>query len=194
MPSKVIFIVRVVSIAAWVGVIAACFMGYLADPGSFTPENIAAFLRHYQAEIWLFYLGMSVIRGFTLLPSTPLVLAGTILFPDNPIAVLAVSILGIVISSSLIYYCSGFLGFRDYFEKRRSDLARKIRTRLEHPAGIFFVALWAFTPVVPTDAVCYVAGTIRMTFSKFILALVAGELILCSIYVFLGGSLWRLLG
>jgi uncharacterized membrane protein YdjX (TVP38/TMEM64 family) len=67
----------------------------------------------------------------------------------------------------------------------------EIRKRLEHPFGLAFVALWAFFPLVPTDAVCYVAGTIRMHFLKFIIAVFVGELVLCSIYVFAAG---RILG
>jgi uncharacterized membrane protein YdjX (TVP38/TMEM64 family) len=59
---------------------------------------------------------------------------------------------------------------------------------LEHPLGFFFVALWAFFPLVPTDLVCYVAGTTKMNYLKFILAVCAGELILCSFYIFFGGA------
>jgi uncharacterized membrane protein YdjX (TVP38/TMEM64 family) len=136
---------------------------------------------------------MSSLRGFTLLPSTPFVLAGTVLFPEQPMSVLAVSLAGISISSSLIYFSSGALGFSTYLENRSSKLAGEIRNRLEHPAGAFFVALWAFFPAVPTDVVCYVAGTIRMSFPKFILAVLAGEMILCTAYVFVGSSLWELI-
>jgi uncharacterized membrane protein YdjX (TVP38/TMEM64 family) len=54
---------------------------------------------------------------------------------------------------------------------------------------LFFVVLWAFFPLVPTDAVCYVAGSIRMNFLKFIAAIFVGEVFLCSLYIFGAGHL-----
>lgn len=186
-------LLRAAFIIVWACVIVACVGSYISAPESFTAERIAAFLRDFRGEIWLLYLAMSSLRGFTLLPSTPLVLAGTVLFPEQPISVLTVSLVGIFISSSLIYFFSGALGFSEYFEKRSSKLAGEMRTRLDRPAGAFFVALWAFFPAVPTDVVCYVAGTIRMSFTRFILAVLAGEMVLCSAYVFVGSSLWGLI-
>jgi uncharacterized membrane protein YdjX (TVP38/TMEM64 family) len=189
---RAFLVLRAAFIVIWAGVIVACIGAYISAPESFTAERIATFLKDFRGEIWLLYLAMSSLRGFTLLPSTPFVLAGTVLFPEQPISVLAASLLGIFISSSLIYFFSGVLGFSDYFEKRSSKLAGEIRAKLERPAGAFFVALWAFFPAVPTDVVCYVAGTIRMSFSRFILAVLAGEMILCSVYVFIGSSVWEL--
>jgi len=89
-----------------------------------------------------------------LLPSTPLVIAGTLLFPGQPVAVFAVSILGIMLSSSMIYFFSEFLGFNDFFEGHKPELTHRVRARLEHPLGFIFVAVWAFFPLVPTDLVC----------------------------------------
>ena len=180
-------LVRLVLLTVWVALIVTAIAFYCADPSKFAGSNIAAFINSFGTEIWLIYFAMSVLRGFTLLPSTPLVLAGTFLYPDQPWLVLATALTGIVISSSLIYFCSEMLGFADYLENKKPDTVHRIKHRLEQPAGLFFVGLWAFFPLVPTDAVCYVAGTTKMNFLKFILAIFIGELILCSIYVFSGG-------
>lgn len=176
----------------WLAVILAAVGSYLLYPQEFTGEKIADFLLRFQDSIWLVYLTMSVLRGFTLLPSTPLVIAGTLLFPDQPFAVLTVSIIGILLSSSMIYFFSDFLGFTDYFENRKPELTHKIKARLEHPAGFVFVALWAFFPLVPTDLICYLAGTTRMNFLRFIAAVFVGELILCIFYIFSGNYLMNL--
>lgn len=165
---------------------------YFYDPAKFSPASIAGFARSFNTTIWVVYLILSAVRGFTLLPSTPLVLAGTILYPESPWLVLAISIVGILISSSLIYYFSEALGFAEYFERKKPFAINRIRRRLEHPWGLGFVALWAFFPLVPTDAVCYVAGTTKMSFPKFIAAVFIGELVLCSIYVFSGRALFHL--
>jgi uncharacterized membrane protein YdjX (TVP38/TMEM64 family) len=186
-------VIRKVLTGIWISIIAAGLISYLVWPQAFTPQNIAALVNEFQNEALLIFLFVSVVRGFTLLPSTPLVLAGTLIFPASPWLVLVVSLVGIVISSSMIYWFSDLLGFDEYFESKKPQHVQKIRTKLEHPLGLGFVSLWAFFPLVPTDVVCYVAGTIRMRYAKFILAVFAGELILCSCYVFGGGHLFSLL-
>lgn len=185
-------IVRYVFLAIWLALILGGIASYIISPSSFTAENIALFLVEFQGPIWLLYILFSAVRGFTLLPSTPLVIAGTMLFPQQPWLVFAVSLFGIVVSSTMIYWLSDALGIAEYFETRKPQHVSKIRQRLEHPTGILFVLLWAFFPLVPTDAVCYVAGSMRMHFPKFIAAVLAGELILCSIYIFGGSQLLSL--
>lgn len=182
-------VTRLIMIGLWALIIVSAIIAYLLYPESFTASNIAAFIERFQGAIWIVYFAMSALRGITLLPSTPLVIAGTLLFPSQPWAVLAISLAGIFISSSMIYYGSEFLGFDEYFEAKRPDLVHRIRQKLEHPLGLLFVAAWAFFPLVPTDAVCYVAGTSRMHFLRFILAVMVGEMILCCIYIFSGGAL-----
>ncbi|MGH9821464.1 MAG: TVP38/TMEM64 family protein [Pyrinomonadaceae bacterium] len=170
----------------WIAIPITCLSFYLYDPQLFTPEHIAEFLLRFKNEILILYVGISIMRGFTLLPSTPLVIAGTLIYPNDPLLVMIVSMTGILLSSSLIYYFSEVLGFTEFFERKRPQFTQRIRSQMERPWGILFVFLWAFFPLVPTDAVCYVAGTIRMTFWKFIAAIFFGELILCSFYIFSG--------
>ena len=85
-------------------------------------------------------------------------IAGT-LVSFQPLLVLAVCLTGIVLSSSMIYFFSEFLGLNDYFERHKPELTHKIRARLEQPSGSVFVCLWSFVPLVPTDLVCYLAGS-----------------------------------
>lgn len=176
-------------LVVWVTVLVAGIASYIAYPSAFTPENIAEFMHRFGGWIWFVYILMSTFRGFTLLPSTPLVIAGTLLFPERPLVVLLVCLIGIGASSTMIYLFSDRLGFHEYFEKHKPQLTHNIRAKLEHPLGMMFVALWAFFPLVPTDLVCYVAGTTEMNYWKFISAIIAGEAILCSVYIFFGGSL-----
>jgi uncharacterized membrane protein YdjX (TVP38/TMEM64 family) len=180
---------RVLLLSVWAAVIIFAAAFYFSDQARFNASNIALYIRSFETELWIVFLVLSALRGFTLLPSTPLVIAGTLLFPEQPWLVLGVSMSGIFISSSLIYFCSEALGFTEYFERKKQNAIDRIRRRLEHPLGLAFVALWSFFPFVPTDAVCYVAGTVRVNFPKFIIAVLFGELILCSIYVFSGSFL-----
>lgn len=183
--------IRIITLTLWVAAAVAGIGGLLWYPDSFTAANIASVLLRFQGEVLLVYLVMSALRGLSLLPSTPLVIAGTLIYPDQPWLVLLVSISGIAFSSSMIYFFSELLGTSEYFEKKKPDLAHHIHNRLEHPTGFLFVAAWAFFPFVPTDAVCYVAGTVKMDYLKFLGAVLLGEFVLCSIYIFLGGSLFN---
>ena len=187
----IVKVARILLIAAWSAAVVTAVAFFITSPDQFSAANISTFIKSFETEIWLIYLGLSAIRGFTLLPSTPLVLAGTFLYPGQPWLVLAISMAGILISSSLIYFGSEAMGFHEYFEHKKPVAVGRIRGRLEHSWGLAFVAAWAFFPFVPTDAVCYVAGTIKMNFFKFISAVFVGELILCSFYVFTGGSIVR---
>lgn len=180
--------IRYICLAIWLAAIVSGVATFILYPHAFTAENIAETLRRFHGAIWLVYFGMSALRGVSLLPSTPLIIAGTLLFPAQPFAVLAVSMTGIFISSTMIYFFSEHLGLNDYFEGRKPELTHKIKTKLEHPLGFIFVALWAFFPFVPTDLVCYLAGTTRMKYWLFIAAVLVGEFVLCSFYIFFGGA------
>lgn len=184
---------RFVFLGVWLATILLGLVTYFVYPQEFNAERIAGFLLRFQGEIWLVYLAMSAFRGFTLLPSTPLVLAGTLLFPGQPFGVLAVSIGGILISSTMIYFFSDLFGFSDFFERHKPELIHRLKAKLEHPLGFIFVALWAFFPLVPTDLVCYVAGATKMNFLKFIVAVFIGEIILCALYIFSGNYLMNFL-
>lgn len=190
--AKAASVVRAICFGLWIGVIVAALTTYFIYPEKFTAHGIADFLLQFHNYVWIFYLAMSVLRGFTLLPSTPLVLAGTFLFPQQPFAVLTVSMIGILLSSTMIYSFSDILGFSDYFENHKPELTHKIKNRLESPVGFVFVALWAFFPLVPTDLVCYLAGATKMNFLTFIAAVFVGELILCIFYIFSGHHLINL--
>lgn len=182
-------VIRASLILIWAVIIVTALIFYLADPAAFSPENIAKVLRANVQSLWAVYIAISVLRGLTLLPSTPLVIAGTILFPLEPLWVFSISLTGIALSSTMIYFFSEALGFDDFFEKRKPDLVHSLKKRMESPWGLAFVAAWAFFPFAPTDAVCYVAGIVRLKYWKFILAVLLGEALLCGIYVWTGSFL-----
>lgn len=154
-----------------------------------TAEGLAAFFRKFDRELTLVYVVLFIARAFVLLPSTPFILAGAILFPGQPYKVLILSVGCIMASSILIYYFSGALGLDKLLNRKFPRQVADIRERLSHPAGFFFIVFWAFFPLVPTDALSYVAGTIRMNILKFAVGIFVGELILCVIYIFFGKAI-----
>ncbi len=186
-------IARKTMVWLWLMVLILALTYFFTHPDAFTAANIANTLRQYNQYIILAFLLVSVARAFVLIPSTPFVLAGVLLMPTSLNTALIISMLGIAISCTLIYYFSEALGFRDLFLKTKPNTFSRVEQLLRGPKGFFYLVFWAFFPVAPTDLACYIAGTVRMSFPKFLLAICLGELIICSLYVYLGKGLWELL-
>lgn len=165
----------------------------LLNPGSLNANTLAGLLKQSGEYFLVLYIIVSFLRGFTLLPSTPFVLAGALLLPGNNHAVMLISMAGILLSSAIIYYMSGMLGFDAFFEKKFPQKIDFLRRKINQPKGVFFVMLWSFFPVVPTDLICYVAGTTKMHFGRFLLAVFIGELPIVMAYAWAGQSLFELM-
>ena len=167
----------------WISVITITIIIYLLNPSLFSNDTIAAFIAKFSGYAWGTYFLIHLLRGFVLLPSTPLIFAGIILFPNQLIWVLVVSLIGILSSSLLIYYCSDKLGFSNLFKNKKAKL-RVIEEKLSGKRGFYYILLWAFIPIVPTDLICYVSGALKVRLPVFVSSIFLGELVLCSIYIF----------
>ena len=174
---KIIFI-------AWIFFIVISISSYFLFPDFFEKENILFFFNKYKITFLIIYSLASILRGLTLVPSTPFILVGTIIFPQHLIFVFTVSIIGILISSTIIYYFSDFMNFKEVIERKYSKKIRFIEEKLNTKFGFLFVIFWSFFPLVPTDLICYVAGTIKLDFKKYILAIFLGEFPLVFIYIY----------
>ena len=176
----------------WIVLILITVTLFLIYPDSFTADSLKAVLNDNSSLILLAFIVLSCIRALFFLPSTLFVLMGTVLYPDEPVFVLIVSMIGILIGASLVYKVASILTPEQLF--RGKDLTRMegIRSKMEK-YGFSIVLLWSFFPAVPTDLICYAAGTIKMSFWKFILAVFLGEIVLVSIYIWSGKSFIELL-
>jgi len=131
------------------------------------------------------YLALGCLRGFTLIPATYLVLAGMFVLPPVPLYVLTVA--GIIVSSTAVYYFAGAMRFDRFFEDRYGPQVARLRAlmvRRELP----IVIAWSFFPIAPTDLVCYVCGALKVDLKKCLLGITLGEGAICAIYIFLGGQ------
>lgn len=172
---------------------AVCVLTLVAllifNPDFFDPENLQLYFNQFSSGILTVYILISVFRGFFLLPSTPFVLLGVLLFKDDPWLVFTISMFGIIITTTALYYFSDLLGFSEKLSSKYPKKMEKWKQRLNSPLSTLIVMVWSFFPLVPTDLICYVAGIIKMPFRFLMLGVVIGEAILVYIYVFLGHSL-----
>ncbi|CAL2075579.1 TVP38/TMEM64 family protein [Tenacibaculum sp. 190524A05c] len=172
------------------GVLLIYFLySYIKNPEILSVDYIKNWISSYKGHILIVYILISLVRGFFLIPSTPFVIVGALLFPDNLFLVLVISMLGIMLSATSLYYFSDLLGFSEYLEKKYPEKVKKWESKLQSSKATYLVLGWSFFPLVPTDIICYVAGIIKMPFKYMFMGVFIGELVLVSFYIFSGSFL-----
>ena len=175
----------------WGVMIVIALFFYIVYPNSFTATSIQSFLGDNATVILVFYIVASSIRALFLLPSTIFVLLGVALYPEEPFFVLLISLIGIQIGATLMYYSSSFLTPVALLGKGVNKIA--VVERKMEKYGFWIVLFWSFFPAVPTDLICFVAGSTKYSYWKFFFAVLIGELILVSVYVYTGSELMGLI-
>ena len=181
--------IRLIALVLWVLLALALTVLYTVNPALIDPERLVETLRGSGQSVLLGYVVLSVVRAFTLVPSTVLIIVGMLLFPDRPWFVMVSSLGGVVVSAVLIYFFFEFLGLGDLFERTHATRVRWLEAQMNRK-GFWLVVAWSAFPFVPTDIICYVAGTLRMHLGKFAVGVAIGELPLVAFYVWAGGRLF----
>lgn len=172
----------------WLGLIlvVSCLVWFYTD--WLTREFIAGFLNKLGPFAFATFIVISLTRSFLLLPCTPFVLAGAVSFPQWPLPVFVISLAGIVVGALLVYSFPSFGGYNRLLEEKYPNKIAVLKDKLHGKFAFWIVSGWSFFPLVPTDAVCYVAGLVKMPPLKMIVAVILGELPLVTAYVFLGAE------
>ncbi|MEX1001569.1 MAG: VTT domain-containing protein [Crocinitomicaceae bacterium] len=189
--SRIVLKLKKIIYYCWLSLVIAVLLLFIIKPSYFTPGFIAGFLADYSSGLLGIYFLASLLRGLFLIPSTPFVLAGAILFPEHPALVITISMIGILFGATAIYYFSDSLGFSKKLETKYPKQLKKWHDRLNSPRASLIVIAWSFFPLVPTDLICYVAGIVRMRFLYLIAGVFIGEMVLVYCYVVLGAGLFE---
>lgn len=174
----------------WGLIIGASLLFYFTHTKYFDATYFKEFVGTNIHSLMIAYIIITCIRAAFFLPSTIFIVMGTVLFPQYPFFVIIISMVGILLGSSFIFKAADFLTPEDLFAKKHINRMNVIHNKIEK-YGFWIVLFWSFFPIVPTDLICYVAGTIKMAYWKFILAVFIGELILVNLYVWTGKSLFE---
>ena len=181
--------IRGIALELWVILVVALTTLYAVNPGLLQPEALVDVLRQSGQPVLLAYVVLSIVRAFTLIPSTVLIIAGTLLFPNQQWFVLISSMGGVVASAALVYFFFEFLGLGELLERKHRSRVRWLKEQTR-TRGFWIVLAWSAFPFVPTDVICWVAGSLRMHFGRFVAAVALGELPLVSFYVLAGSMLF----
>ena len=161
------------------------FFGYsIYNPSLLDHEKMKSTLEQYTEQLILVYSLICLLRGMFLLPSSPFVVLGALLFPNELWLVFLISLIGIFSSSIILYYFSSFFGLDKYFKNNFPEKIKKIQAEMNSPKAFWLIVAWSAFPFVPTDLMCYAAGTIRMNFARMVTAMIIGEIPLVYLYVF----------
>ncbi|MEX2469465.1 MAG: VTT domain-containing protein, partial [Pseudohongiellaceae bacterium] len=168
----------------WLVVIVICLSFYFLKPELFEPQRIREFFNTNLIPGLGIYFVISTLRGFTLIPSTPIVLAGVLVFP--PLPLFLVNQLAVYTSSSIVYYMARYLRFDHYFHEHYAKQVKTL-TALLHKKEMPVIAAWGFFPFVPSDLIVYVCSVLRINVVKTLIGISIGEGVICAIYIF-GGA------
>src|SRR6185369_3238239 len=111
------------------------------------------------------FLALGCLRGFTLIPVTYLILLGLVFLPATPAYLLTMA--GVVVSSISIYYFAEYLGLASFFERTYPRQIARVKEALSKNELPIVIA-WSFMPILPTDVMCYVCGSLKINVRKFI--------------------------
>ena len=129
------------------------------------------------------YLIINCLRGFTFIPVTYTMILGLVFLPAPAVYIL--TIVGVGTSATSIYYFSEYLSLGNYFKQNYPTVIAKL-TNILKKYELPIITVWSFLPFLATDAMCYVCGTLRINFKKFIIGVLLGEGVFCALFIFLG--------
>ncbi len=169
----------------WLALIVGCLSVYVMRPELFEPAQIRQFFSSNLLSGLVVYFVISTLRGLTLIPSTPFVLAGTLVFP--PLPLFLVNQAAVYSSSALLYYVTKAMNFDNFFfthyPRQTEKLILLLRKR-ELPV----ISAWGFAPFIPSDMIVCICSVLRISVWKTLLGVSIGEGIICAIYIFGGAA------
>ncbi len=170
---------RIVWLTLVIGVLAL----YYFFPGVFSYDYLEQLIAEDLLLGSMLIFGIHIVRSFTFIPASPLIVLSVVVFPDSPWFLLLVNWLGMSLSAMMLFLLSYYLDFNQFLEKKPKTTA-KITHRLNSPSGFWYIFIWSFVPVFSSDLMCFIAGSLKLRFPQFILAFSMGTIIMCGFYIY----------
>lgn len=167
--------------AAWLALVAVALSIYVFRRDLLVAGLEAMLAAEASPMAAIVYVIVGTLRVFTLVPATVLVVAGIPFF--EPETLLALTLLVIATSSSICYWFAEALRLDQAFRRRYPERIRwltEVLQRYELP----IIIGWSFLLFLPTDLICYVCGSLRINFPKFLFGVLVGEGTVYAIYIF----------
>jgi uncharacterized membrane protein YdjX (TVP38/TMEM64 family) len=135
------------------------------------------------------YLLIGALRPFTLVPGTFPILVAMPFF--DPWVLLGLTLVCIAVSSTICYWFAEAIHMDEFVERKYPNHIRKLKQLLQSYQLPIIIG-WSFFLFLPTDVLCYVCGSLKINFKKFLFGIMIGEGTVYAIYIFVGD--WFLQG
>jgi uncharacterized membrane protein YdjX (TVP38/TMEM64 family) len=174
--------IRYTLFALWIAVALTALYLYFFQRSAIQAEMHDAMSASFWAACAV-YLLIGAFRAFTLVPATfPLLIAMPFF---DPWVMLALTLPCIAISSSICYLFAEALHMDELFERKYPAQIRKLKNLLQRYELPIIIG-WSFFLFLPTDVLCYVCGTLKINYKKFLIGIMIGEGTVYAIYIFAG--------
>jgi len=107
-----------------------------------------------------------------------------------PWVLLGLTIPCIAISSSICYWFAEALHLDEVVEQKYPKQIAQLK-RLLQSYQLPIIIAWSFMLFLPTDVLCYVCGSLKINYKKFLIGVIIGEGTVYAIYIFLGDWVLR---
>jgi uncharacterized membrane protein YdjX (TVP38/TMEM64 family) len=172
--------IRLALLAMWLLIVGGALYLYFFERAFIQQELQSAFSTSMIVGS-IIYILLGSFRAFTLVPATFLLVIGLPFFP--PLWLLIITMTAVVVSSSICYFFAEALHMDEFFERKHPKQIRKLKNLLQRYQLPIIIG-WSFMMFLPTDLICYVCGTLRINFPKFIMGLLIGEGSVYAIYIY----------
>jgi uncharacterized membrane protein YdjX (TVP38/TMEM64 family) len=169
----------------WAALVAGALYLYLFQR-AFVQSELRGALSTSTIVAATLYVVLGSLRGFTFVPATFLLLIAMPFF--SPTLLLLLTLPGIAISASLCYFFADALQISEPFERRYPKQIATLQRQLRRHTLAISIG-WSFMLFLPTDLLCYVAGTLRVSYAKLITGVLIGEGTVYAFYVYTGAWL-----
>ena len=174
----------------WIFLLLGIFCLRFLKPELFAVESFKYFFIQHLAIAIFIYFALGVIRGLTLLPLTPLLLTGMLFF--NPLLLFLVTLVGVFLSCTIVYYWSKFLGFDQYFDQKYPTQLKKLKDKLRKNEFTYIMIL-GFFPFAPTEIICYACEILKINYWKCLSGIMIGTTTIYAIYIFGGSNFFKII-
>lgn len=184
---------RMLVIVLWALALVAAVL--LIGPGrmihmysTIRPGEIRSIVLSFGALSPAAFIFINLIRPFTFLPVTPFTIAGGYIF--GHFYGLLLSLIGTMLSAVLTFSLSRYL-FRDQIKRWLKGRYDGVDKGFES-SGIYMIAAARVIPIIPFDAVGYVAGISNITFLDYLIGSLIGEFPGAFVLTMLGSNLGKI--
>lgn len=148
-------------------------------------KDIKHFIEDSTIHPMILFIGIFSARIFLFIPSTMLVVAGSLFF--HPIETIILSMIGMFITETIIYAISRSIlsnHIQHYMETKYPKLNNEIISN-----GKKYLFITVATPLAPTDGACFIAASTKMPYLSYISIVLAGTIPIVTLYTLYGNFL-----